>query len=169
MEQINFAPITKSDLKRANRLLRLIGLFKIRMIGYARPIIIELTDSRVVIRLKLNRRNKNHYNTMYLGALAIGADLASGFLAFYLAHVNKIKTSLLFKSYKSEFLRRPDGDVYFVAATDDRIQQMIRAAVSKSERVTETIPVEAYVNYTTEPILVAKFELELSIKKSKES
>src|SRR5437016_1724578 len=90
------------------------GHFKVAMIGYLRPRLIKLTDSDIVICLPLRRRSRNHLNSMYFGALAVGADLAGGLHGFYHADLAKLKVSLVFKSFQAQFLRRPESDVYFV-------------------------------------------------------
>ena len=59
--------------------------FKIPVLGFVSPKIIELTDTHVKVKIKLNWKNKNHLNSMYFGALAVGADVAAGFHAFYYA------------------------------------------------------------------------------------
>ncbi len=55
------------------------GLMQIPMMGYIRPKLIEISDAKVVVRVNLSRRTKNMYNSMYLGALAVGADCVAGF------------------------------------------------------------------------------------------
>ena len=52
--------------------------FKVAMIGYLKPRLIKLTEQDIVICLPLRRRSRNHLNSMYFGALAVGADLAGG-------------------------------------------------------------------------------------------
>ena len=61
--------------------LRYFGLTKIPLLFYARPSVIVKTDHRVVIKIPLNRRTRNHQGSMYFAALAMGADCAVGLLA----------------------------------------------------------------------------------------
>ena len=51
------------DIKKAQRMLWLFGIFKIPMIGYVRPKILEFNDQRMVVKIKLRRRTKNHLNS----------------------------------------------------------------------------------------------------------
>ena len=80
-----------SDLRRAKRMLWLFGFFKIPLIGFINPKLVELTDKRMVVRVPLRRKTKNHLGSMYFGALSIGADLAGAFQAFHIADNRKSK------------------------------------------------------------------------------
>ena len=72
-----------NTLFRANLALKLFGFAKIPLIGYVGPKIVQLDEKKCVLRVKLKRRTKNHLNSMYLGVLAVGADLACGMLGLY--------------------------------------------------------------------------------------
>jgi hypothetical protein len=62
---------------------------------------------------------------MYFGVLAVGADLAGGALAVYLADKRKLKTSLAFKAVSDQFLKRPEHDVVFTCNDGLAIATMI--------------------------------------------
>ena len=62
---------------------------------------------------------------MYFGVLAVGADLAGGALAVYLADKRKLKTSLAFKAVSGQFLKRPEHDVVFTCNDGLAITTMI--------------------------------------------
>ena len=55
-------------------LLRAFGLVKIPLLFSVSPTIAELTDEKAAIKIRLNRWTRNHWNSMYFGTLAIGAD-----------------------------------------------------------------------------------------------
>ncbi|CAM2823178.1 PaaI family thioesterase [Legionella worsleiensis] len=140
------------------------GCFKVAMIGYLKPRLITLTDQDIVICLPLRRRSRNHLKSMYFGALAVGADLASGLHGFYHAEQAQCKPSLVFKSFKAQFLKRPESDVYFVCTEGDVVKKMIADSQASGERINKPISVKAYTHYLTQPEEVADFILELSIK-----
>ncbi|HEY8887948.1 MAG TPA: DUF4442 domain-containing protein, partial [Gallionella sp.] len=54
--------------------LRLFGFAKIPMMLYVRPSVMEISNERVVVRIPLTRRTRNHLGSMYFGALSVGAD-----------------------------------------------------------------------------------------------
>jgi acyl-coenzyme A thioesterase PaaI-like protein len=154
----------KKDLKKARRLMWLFTVFKIPLMGYVKPRLISINPQKAVFLIKLRRRTRNHLGSMYFGSLAVGADLAGGFHAFYLSDKMKKKISLVFKNFEADFIRRPDSDVYFVSEDGDLVQQMIDQTIASKERVTKSISIDAYTNYFTNPEKVAAFKLGLSLK-----
>lgn len=140
------------------------GRFKVPLIGHLKPKLITIDDKRVVAKLALNRRSKNHLNSMYFGALAVGADLAGGLHSFYHAERAKVKTSIVFKSFQAEFLQRPESDVFFVCDMGDVVKAMIEESQTTGQRVNKPIKINAFINYPENPEVVANFVLELSIK-----
>jgi len=153
-----------SPFKRFKFFLWSFGHFKVALIGYLRPRLIQLDDINMVICLPLNRRSRNHLNSMYFGALAVGADLAAGLHGFYHADKEKCKVSLVFKSFQAQFLKRPESNVYFVCTEGDTVKQMIKESRSSGERINKPISIKAYTNYLKEADEVANFILELSVK-----
>jgi acyl-coenzyme A thioesterase PaaI-like protein len=95
-----------SPLTRFKYFLWSFGRFKIPLIGHLKPKLIAFDSKQVVVKLPLRRRSKNHLNSMYFGALAVGADLAGGLHGFYYTSQLKVKMSLVFKSFQAQFLRR---------------------------------------------------------------
>ena len=155
---------TPSLLTRFKFFLWSFGRFKVPMIGYLKPRLITLTDQEIVIKIKLNRRSKNHLYSMYFGALAIGADLAGGLHGFYHAQRAKVKISLAFKSFQAQFLRRPETDVYFICRMGDTVREMIIESQKTGERINKPLDVTAYIQYPQQSEEVARFMLELSLK-----
>lgn len=101
------------------------GRAKVAMIGYLHPKLITMNERDLVVRIRLNRRSRNHLNSMYFGALAVGADLAGGFHGIYHADLAQCKISLAFKSFQAQFLQRPESDVYFVSSMGETVKGMI--------------------------------------------
>lgn len=153
-----------NPFKRPQFFLWYFGRFKIPMIGFLRPKLLKLTDKEIVLRLPFNKRSKNHLNSMYFGALAVGADLAGGWHGMY--HANKLhyKVSLAFKSFQAQFLSRPESDVFFVSLMGDEVKAMLEESKTTGLRVNKPVIIKAYTHYLTEPKEVADFVLELSIK-----
>ncbi|MFH2219173.1 MAG: DUF4442 domain-containing protein [Pseudomonadota bacterium] len=148
----------------ATLVLRYFGFFKIPLLFFARPSVVELSDDRVVVRIPLRRRTKNHLGSMYFGALAIGADCAAGLIAMKFIQMSGRKISLIFKSLNAEFLKRAEGDVNFTCTQGREISSLVDAAVRSTERVETPVDVIATVpaKFGEEP--VARFTLMLSLK-----
>jgi hypothetical protein len=147
--------------------LRLTGLLKIPLLASVRPSVAEWEEDRCVIRVPLRRWTRNHMDSMYFGALAIGADCAGGIMAVELIRLRKAKVSLIFKSFHAEFLKRPESDVFFICEEGARIRDLLDRVLASDQRLAEMIPVTAAVRGPDgdyEP--VARFLLELSLKRS---
>ena len=151
-------------LTKAKWMLWLFGHFKVPMIAYTRPKIIEMSEEHLVVKIPFRRRTKNHLNSMYFGALAVGADVSGGLLAVYFAQKSHLKISLVFKSFHADFIKRPQKDVYFVCHEGKRIQDMLARSSASKARVNEMLKIEAFVDYDTHPEKVVDFGLELSLK-----
>ena len=149
------------SLRRIKWNLFLLGLFKIPLLFYVSPKIIEISPDSCIIKIKLRIRTKNHLNSMYFGAMAVGADVAVGLHAFYLSELKKAKISLAFKSFNAEFLKRAESDVNFICEEGNKIIKMIEESKIEGKRVNEMIDVQA-INSSNE--MVAKFTMELSLK-----
>jgi acyl-coenzyme A thioesterase PaaI-like protein len=146
--------------------MRLFGWLKIPLLASVRPSVMELSETRCVVRIPLRRRTRNHLGSMYFGALAIGADCAGGLLAMDQIKRSGGKVSLVFKSFQATFLKRPESDVYFICEAGQSIRDQVRRALESETRITEPMAIQATVRLadgTFEP--VADFTLELSLKR----
>lgn len=145
--------------------MRLFGWLKIPLLASVRPSVVELTDTRCVVRIPLRRWTRNHLGSMYFGALVIGADCAGGLLAMDQIKRSGKSVSLVFKAFQATFLKRPESDVYFICEEGGAIRDQVRRALDSEDRITEPMHVQAAVKLpdgTFEP--VAEFILELSLK-----
>jgi acyl-coenzyme A thioesterase PaaI-like protein len=144
--------------------IRAWALKNVPLIHYTRPRVEVSNVDEVVITLPLRRRNKNHWGTMYFGALAVGADLAVGLLGMNGIEKSKKETgkgvSLVFSDFQAEFLRRPDGPVQFRCSAGQQIAATIQEAIASGERKLTPCLVEAFVGDE----LVARMTLGLSLK-----
>ena len=146
--------------------LRLTGWLKIPLLGSVRPSVVAWEEDRCVIRVPLRRWTRNHMNSMYFGALAIGADCAAGIMAVELIRQRKAKVSLIFKSFHAEFLKRPESDVYFICEAGASIRALVDRVLVSDQRLAEMIPLTAAVRTPEGYEPVARFLLELSLKRS---
>ena len=141
--------------------LFLLGKLKIPMLSYTGVKLIELNDNEAKVSIKLKRRTKNHLNSMYFGALAVGADVAGGIHAFYYAKKMNKKISFAFKGMNAQFIKRAETDCIFVSNDGKKVEAAVLLSIKTQERVNETTKVIAY-NLANE--VVAEFEMIVSIK-----
>lgn len=146
--------------------MRLFGWLKIPLLASVHPSVVELSETRCVVRVPLRRWTRNHLGSMYFGALAIGADCAGGLLAMDQIKRSGQPVSLVFKAFQATFLKRPEADVYFICEEGEAIRDQVRRALASEDRITEPMAIQAAVKApdgTFEP--VATFVLELSLKR----
>jgi len=100
---------------------------------------------------------------MYLGVLAIGADITSGYFAFH--HLKKYnqKISIIFKDFHADFHKRAMGDVVFTCSSGKEIKEKINETIKSKDRINFPVSVTANVPSISEET-VARFILTLSIK-----
>ncbi len=145
--------------------LRYFGLTKIPLLFYVKPSVVEKSEKRVVIKIPLSRRSKNHHGSMYFAALAMGADVSVGLLAVELINRQEKKISFIFNDFNAEFYRRATADVFFSCDQGSEIAQLVKKARSSKERVEMTLIAVATVPAENdEP--VARFRLTLSLKQA---
>ncbi len=154
----------KQSLKHANRMLALFGFFKVPLIWYCRPKILVLNEEQVQIKIPTRRRTKNHLNSMYFGTLAIGADVAGGFMAMSKAEARGEKISLAFKAVTGEFLKRPEADVLFTCVDGREIDEMLDETISTGKRVNRPVKITATCPSISGNEPMAIFHLTLSVK-----
>jgi len=138
-----------------------LGLLKIPMLSYTGVKLISINDTEAKVKVKLKRRTKNHLNSLYFGALAVGADIAGGIHAFYYAEKMNIKISFAFKSMNAQFIKRAESDCTFVSNDGCKVENAVLKSIQEKIRVNETTKVYVYDTFN-EP--VAEFTMEISVK-----
>ena len=140
------------------------GLMRIPLIFYCLPKVVSISDTKLEVIIKLNRRTKNHLNSMYFGVLSVGADVAGGLLAMQVIRKNQSRISLIFKDFHADFLKRAEGDVHFICEDGLAIKNLVDVAEQTGERSSPPVHITATVpTISNEP--AAKFILTLSLKK----
>lgn len=151
-------------LTKLNLYLKWFGFFRIPLIFFVNPKIIQLDDELIRVKIKLNRKTKNHLNSMYFGVLATGADITGGMLAMAIAQRKKQKISMAFKSVSGEFIKRPEHDVEFDCKDVQLIDAMLDESKLTGQRINKVIQIVATCPKKSLQEPIAKFALTLSIK-----
>ena len=149
------------SLGKMQWLLFQLGFFKIPIIGFVKPKLLILNENESQVKIKIRRRTKNHLNSMYFGALAVGADVAAGLHAFYFAESMGYKVSFAFKSFSGEFIKRAESDVIFKINQGELVRKAIEKSAQTGERMNQEIDVIA-TNVSNEE--VATFKMIVSVK-----
>ena len=143
--------------------MRAFGITKVPLIWWCRPKVINHTNERLEVKIPLRFRTKNHLGSMYFGVLAVGADVTGGFLAMDSIMKSGRKVALIFKDFKADFLKRPEGDVHFYCGDGIEIRELVKKAIETGERHNYTMLIEATVPSISMEV-VARFRLTLSLK-----
>ena len=150
---------------KATLMLRAFGLFKIPMILFVGPRVMEMDQQRCVLKIPLGWRTRNHLGGMYFGTLATGADCAGGLAAMARIRESGANVSLIFKDFHAEFLKCAESDVLFTCNDCAMIASQVDVAASGTERVSFPIHITATCPKTFGDEPVAKFVLTLSLKR----
>ena len=115
-----------SNLFKTNLYLKTFGFFKIPLIFYVNPKVILLNNEEIKVAIPLNRRTRNHYGSMYFGALAVGADISVGLFAMSLVKKSGADMLLLFKDFQIEFHQRAEGETIFSCRDHEKINNQLK-------------------------------------------
>jgi hypothetical protein len=137
------------------------------MVFWLKPRVIEMSDTQGILMMRFKRRTKNHVNSMYFGVLAVGAELAAGVLALNIINKQKNKIVFVFKDFQGEFLKRCEGDTYFICDEGLQISETISKLKETHIRQNVTLNVSAIVPSQFANEAVCKFKLTLSINLKK--
>jgi Domain of unknown function (DUF4442) len=146
--------------------VRLWALRNVFLLYFVKPSILAVNDERCEIRIPLNWRTRRHdIGAMYLGTLCMGADVASGLIAFHLMRTRKLRVSFIFKDLRAEFLKRAEDDVHFSCEEGANIVALVERAMASGERQETTVNVVARVPKKLGDEPVARFAMTLSVKR----
>lgn len=144
--------------------INLYGLLKIPLLLFVNPRVVDFGEKRFVVKIPLSYRTKNHLNSMYFGALGIGAELSVAGAAVVAITESKQKIDFVFKDYTGQYLKRADGDVHFICDEVEAVKQLIEEAKTNPNRIERKFKGYAIVPKVSETDPVMTYELTLSVK-----
>lgn len=144
--------------------VNLYGLMKIPLVLFVSPRVIEAGEKRFVLKIPLSYRTKNHLNSMYFGALGIGAELSIAAAAVMAIAESKQKIDFVFKDFCANYLKRAEGDVHFVCDEVEVVRAMIEEAKVNPERIERKMKGYAVVPKKDPADPVMTYELTLSVR-----
>lgn len=140
-----------------------VSLFKIPLLAFCTPQVVEITDKRTVAKVRLDWRTGNHLGVMYFGALAMGAELSIALKAIQKIEESRQRIDFIFKDFSAEFLKRADGHVLFICEEADLVRKLIEDAVASPDRCEKTMKGRAVLE--SDPnVVVMNYTLTLSVK-----
>ena len=146
--------------------VRIWAKINVPMLYWIGPEVIELSDRRIEVAIPLSKRNKNHLNSMYFGALTCGAEFSGGLLAIEKIRQHGQAISLIFKNFSAQFLKRAEAKTHFICEDGEVIIDLVNRAAISGKREEATVSVFAVCPSLSPTDPVAKFTLTISLKKS---
>lgn len=144
-------------------LINAYSMVQIPLLGFITPQVTTNTSARTSVRVRLDRRTRNHLGVMYFGALAMGAELSIALRAITAIADSGQKIDFIFKNFKADFLKRADGHVEFVCDEAKNVKALIEKAAKSSERLEKTFKGYAIVpSRGREPVMT--YALTLSVR-----
>ncbi len=150
---------------QATLALRYFSFSKIPLLFLVRPSVMEISSKKVIVKIPFRRKTRNHLGCMYVGALAMGAELAAGLMAVKFIKQSQYKISLVFKNFTADFLKRAEDDTIFICEDGDAIGKIIQSTEETGERQQVTVNVVAKVPTKLGEEPVAKFTITISLKR----
>jgi len=144
--------------------IRYWSFLNVPLLYHMKPIVYELSEEKAKICIPLCRKNKNHFNSIYMGSLVGGADLACGILAQHLIKLSKENISIIFKDINAKFIKRPESNAFFICEDGPIIKNLIKKTISSNKRQNHEVEVTAYCPEKFSDEAVAHFTLSLSLK-----
>lgn len=139
---------------------------QIPLLGFITPRVVDLTDTRSEVRVRLDRRTRNHLGVMYFGALSMGAELSIALKAIQAISQSGRSIDFIFKNFSADFLKRADGHVHFICEEADEVQKLIQAAAKCDDRLEKTFNGLAIVpDQGLAPVMT--YKLTLSVRQRK--
>jgi acyl-coenzyme A thioesterase PaaI-like protein len=163
---MNLSSLPLSETFKETVAIRAFAALKVPLLYAVGPVVEQVSTDRLVLRIPLKRKTKNHLGSMYFGALCIGAEAAAGAIAMRTIQKEGAKVALIFKDFSAKFLKRAEGDVTFTCDEGRELRALVHAAISSGERVERKVKVVARVPCKTGEEPVAEFEVTISLKKS---
>jgi hypothetical protein len=142
------------------------ALRNVFLLYFVKLSILEINEHRCEVFIPLNwRTRRRDIGAMYLGTLCMGADVASGLIAFDLMRRRRIRLSFIFKDLRAEFLKRAEGHVHFSCDDGDAVYALVDRAMESGAREETTVHVIARVPTKLGDEPVATFAMTLSVKR----
>lgn len=159
-----FFPHVNLENLKLTALINAYSALQIPLLGFITPQVVELTEDQSVVRVRLDRRTRNHLGVMYFGALAMGAELSIALKAIQTISQTGQRIDFIFKDFSAEFLKRADGHVHFICPEAARVRELIESSARSTERMENTFKGFAVVpSKSSEPVM--KYQLTLSVRR----
>ncbi len=138
------------------------SFFRIPLLFFCCPKVISLSPTAKV-KLPLRWITKNHYRSMYFGALCIGAELVVALPLLNELFINKRKFNFIFKDFKADFIKRAEDHVIFEFEDVKEILALLAECELTQTRLHRRFKGKAYSEKSPDLVFMV-FEITISVK-----
>lgn len=156
---MDFLKSKLTDRWKMTAMVNAFSLLKLPLLAFITPQFKEFEDDRVVVKVRLGYRSRNHLNVMYFGALSMGAELSIAAACLDAIQKSGQKIDFLFKDFEAHFLKRADGHVLFVCEQVPQVRALIDKAAGTADRLEQKFEGYAKVEGKDEPVMTYKLTL----------
>lgn len=135
------------------------------MIFFVRPRILTFNDETITTLVKLNRRNKNPFKSMYFGSLTTGAEIIPGISIYSISQSLGLKAKFLVKEFHGYYTSQATTDIVFKSHDNPDIKNALIESSIDGKSKELTLTVQAYEQHSTQPCATFNIEITLSVKK----
>lgn len=130
-------------LKKLQFYIQATSFFRVPLLFFCFPKVISLTPSAKV-KIPLNWFTKNHYRSMYFGALCMGAELSIALPLLNEMFIQKKRLQFIFKDFQADFIKRADDHVIFEFANASEVLDLLADCEQQKTRLHKNFLGKAY-------------------------
>jgi len=152
--------MSRFTVKNMNRFL----FFKIPSAFFSGVRVTEITDDKVVVKVKHKWRNQNPFNSMYWAVQGMASELTTGVLVMKHIAESKRKISMLVTHQEADFFKKATGKITFSCNDGIEIKNAVQKTIETGEGQTIKLISEGF---NEEGIKVSSFLYIWSIRLKK--
>ncbi len=108
-------------------------LFKIPSAFFSGVRVTEITDDKVVVKVKHKWRNQNPFNSMYWAVQGMASELTTGVLVMKHIAESKRKISMLVTHQEADFFKKATGKITFLCNDGIEIKNAVQKTIETGE------------------------------------
>jgi hypothetical protein len=149
--------MSRFTVKNMNRFL----LFKIPSAYFSGVRVTELTDNKVVAKVKFKWRNQNPFKSMYWAVQGMASELTTGVLVMKHIAESKKKISMLVTHQEADFFKKAKGTITFSCNDGIEIKEAIQKTIKTGKGQTIILKSDGF---NEDGVKVSSFSYTWSIK-----
>ena len=142
------------------------GWAKLPLLAHIRPRVVQVEGGSLGLVVPFGRRNRNHYGTMYFGALASTAEMLPGVLAVLASRAAGGSPVFYVKDLQGVFLHKAKGSVTFYEESPGIVERAVQRCLAQDQVVEQDVGIVGTSEVSGRCRVVASFRFTLSLRVS---